>query len=268
MAEITGMFSPCGYRRRRIGIMNEITEPNTDHGEVTKLPIEKPRFGRLMIITLGGLASLLVVAAPRNNSVDAHIAAWIAGAFCVAITDFMIWSVFLQQWRKTRRLRVFCAVLVGSFVGSFSSLTENIAFNKAFGIDTPEFVKEVDVVGHYCRGPQCGIGDLVLFLQFNVDRTGLQKILSEREFDRDDQKEQLWSNHEHPWSSDGRLIQRREMAWRSLFSGLLVFSNAKWNVVALPTSVEFYQWGQHGGHYTRLLWDMDTGRTYVVYTVG
>ena len=228
---------------------------------------KKQPLSKWSIVSFGGLASVLMMAIPLNNSIPAYIAAFIVGTIHVAIVDF-IWSGFLRRWKETRRLRIACAVVVGGFVGSHFMLTKGTAFNRAFGIDTPEFAREVAVEGHYSRGLPGGISDLVIFLQFSVDRAGLQQILSKRGFERYDGKEQFWSNFGNPWVSEEELIRSREGGWRSLFGGFEGFRGTKWRDVAIPTSVEIYKWGVPANHYTVLLWDVNTGRTYVLYTFG
>lgn len=70
--------------------MSQTTESAADPEAATEQPKTKRPIGRVKVVALGGLASVIIMAIPLNNSVPAHVAAWIVGAFYVAIADAVV----------------------------------------------------------------------------------------------------------------------------------------------------------------------------------
>ncbi len=219
--------------------------------------------GGLAFVVLGSLVSVFVMGIPRNNSVAAYIAAWIVGACYATVVETVVWSGALRRRKRLTGVRIACAVAVGGLASSHFLLTKDVAFNRAFGTDVPSSIQDIMVEGSYATATPPG--DLMIFLQFKVDQTGLQRILLNRGFTHDREAEQRWRDGEL-WAEPPPFTQTRARIWDSLFGWCKVFSGEAWRNIALPARVEIYEWGLPAMDHTRLLWDVDTGRAYVVYT--
>ena len=213
---------------------------------------------RWIVVILGTLASLAVVLAPRNNSMPAPVIAAVVGAVGVCLTDVLVWSGLARRWRQAVAPRAVTAVVVGASVGFCFTLTEGVAFGRAFGTDVPSEVKDIVVGGYYVRGIPGGASDLVIFLQFEASQDQLQKLLSHRSFERDAELERQWSD---PYLGNKHV-------WRHLFGGMAeAYAGESWRQAPATDCVEIYRWGE-GSPQTTVLCDVDSGRIYALFMLG
>jgi hypothetical protein len=204
-------------------------------------------YGRRFVIAAVGLlvAGAVVLGGP-NSIVAAAIAAGLAGLAAVGLD----WAIF-----HPRRLvlpRVILAGLIGVGTGYYFQLTEARAFQRAFGTAAVESVGDCDVCGHYLGQ----LGDMWILMRFHVDEGGLERLLSERAFERDVEDEEWWRDEP-------------EGVWRRLFGGYAGQGGVAWREVALPARVRIYRWqGDNPTSRTLLLWDEEGEWAYVLYSFG
>lgn len=201
---------------------------------------------RLFVILAGIVVSVGVVLLPANNSSMAAAEAAILTVIAVAFID---WSIFHPKRFAVQRLIVAC--LIGGGIGYYFQLTEAIAFQRAFGATQPSALGDIRIDGHYVGR----LGDLTILMQFRADEKSLNKLLSYRSFKRDSDKEEWWG--EEPAT-----------VWRQLFGGFVGYGGDAWRDIELPSNVRIFRWQGDPVEGTTLLWDADTGQTYVLYIFG
>lgn len=203
---------------------------------------------RLLIVLTGAFAAITMVLLPANNTFVATIEAAFLASMAVAFVD---WAVFQHSRLFPPRLIVAC--LLGGGIGYYFQLTPSVAFQRAFGCAPPDNAKNVRICGHYVGT----FGDLFILIQFTASEADLADVLSHHPFVRDDEMEARWRNQ-----------AERPAVWRQLFDGWAQFGGKPWRKVDLPDHVRVFQWRADPVTATKVLWNVDTGRTYVLYIFG
>jgi len=215
--------------------------------------IEKPT-GRvhwlLPTATAGGCAFLVNLLASNDWCFGALTALSVAAAASAALDGA---TTFLTKGRVNQVFRLALGVLVGSIAGLAIRLTDAKAFQVVFETDPPKGVKGVLAERWYVGGP----GDQILLMQFRTDAAGLEPLRSRRGLNPDADVIRLWSE----------VFKERKSVWEHVFGGLLPEDN-RWHRVAAPTDPIVYCSGNGITPNIIVLWDLDAGVAYVMYSVG
>ncbi|MFH1746770.1 MAG: hypothetical protein ABIG44_06960 [Planctomycetota bacterium] len=209
----------------------------------------QPRgLSRLIVIIVGVIVALVLVLVPANNSGAAAAQAGILTLIAVALLD---WALFCSK--RLAMLRLFLACMIGGGIGYYFQLTENIAFQKSFGTEPPSSIRDIRVAGHYVGR----LGDLAILIQFSADEKSLDTLLAQRMFDRQSEEETWWS-------------REPTEVWRLLFGNYSdAYGGDAWLNIKPPGDIRIFKWqGDEPTERTTVLWDAETGRTYVLYGFG
>ena len=197
-------------------------------------------------LLFGVLVAAFVVLVPGTNSI---CAAAMAVAWTVLAVGFVDWAVF--HARRFIVARLILAGLIGGGFGHCCLLTDTVAFDLAFGSSPPPAVRDIRTTGHYA-GP---LFDGWILMQFTVDEAALDELLSHRRFVRD-------AYDERAWRDEPAEIWRARLGYYAESCSPGSFD------VRLPARVRVYCWGNEDRlEGTTMVWDEDSGRTYVRYTL-
>ncbi len=198
-------------------------------------------------ILLGSASSAAVAFLLSGDWCFTSFSAAVAGGLSIVIVEYALGLLRLQgRWRSTKT-RVIRAVLVGIVVGLFFRLSQEQAFEKAFGVSPPSGVRDFDAT-------MLRAMDTIILFRFTANRETIDQLIAKRAFEQDRESVEWYG---HDWS----------FLWGQVFSSFDEIGGEAWQNVAPMAEPELYRW-RHPILFieeTILLWDADSGRAYVLY---
>ncbi len=228
--------------------------PGDHAGEAASATFRPIRLIWLVLLTAGG-TGITVAFISKDWCFTAFSSAVMATVLIALLNSILLRSVAKHfHWGRKLQLLVVAAIVAG-FAWTFR-IDEQQLFQCAFGTIPPQGVQSLKVDS--CL--KALNGDQTILLRFVADRQTLDELVKARDFVRDDEPIKIWMESENAWDA----------LWEKCFSNFSTLGGEGWAKVSPMSQPVFYQWDNEEGllESTRLLWDAETGKAYVLYTLG
>lgn len=190
---------------------------------------------------------------------SAFAAALLAGLIVAATNVLLWWMARRRRYMNVSRLQMIegtWALLVICLLNVYFRIDEEQLFERVFSVPPPPGLRNLDVERHYQGGP----GDTAILIRFEADRATLDKLMSQPSFQS--AQEQL---DEHR-----KLYPDPLERWRWVFQASLTFASDSWQTPPPISAPRLYRWDSlHlSAEMIVVLWDADSGKAYVAYSLG
>lgn len=221
-------------------------------------PQPVPRIAPLPRIAIVLLGSCLTVGAVSYVSKDwccAPTSGAIMAAIVIGLSDrFLLVPLFKKRAGIRKAQLLFALGCVAAFAFSMRADPENL-FEEVIGVRPPPGVRHL-VIDCNEMVPAGG-GEQVILFRFVADRQTMEEIVKGGHLSRDDETVNELMGEDGGW----------RWLWEQVFSCLADSGGDPWTNVAPMKRPVLYKKQCEGPEDMKVLWDEDSGRAYVVWSI-
>lgn len=235
--------------------MSSDNKPTENIREVVVAPFRPIHSIWLMLLAAGG-AGVTVAFLSKDWCFTAFGSAILSAVF-IALSNNILLRSAAEHFRWGRILQLLVVVAIVAVLGWAFRIDEPQVFKRAFGIVPPRGVHSLTVDYNLTALPP---GDKIILLRFIADQETIDELVSARQFVHEDEPVQLWLKSEITW----------DRFWERCFSNFSQSGGQGWTNVSPMNQPVFYRWEDPERllERTSLLWDAETGKAYMLYTLG